>query len=178
MNSNKPPKRIAPPLNEERLRGLALHYAGRYATTKAKLATYLNRKLHERGWDGDRPADIESLIENFAELGYVDDVGFANARSRAFVRRGYGTRRLSQDLNAAGISPTDSADAMNDALNATWIAAENFARRKRIGPFATTKADPDTQQKQLQAFARAGHAWEYARRFVMADPGEFPECDI
>jgi hypothetical protein len=32
-----------------------LGYAGRYATTRARLAAYLERKLRERGWSG--PAD-------------------------------------------------------------------------------------------------------------------------
>jgi regulatory protein len=58
----KPP----PPLNDERLRGLALHYVGKYATTKGKLATYLTRKIRERGWEGERRTDIAALVEQFA----------------------------------------------------------------------------------------------------------------
>jgi regulatory protein len=168
-------KRTPPPLDQGRLRALALHYAGRYATTRAKLTVYLNRKIRERGWDDDTSADLEALIAEFAELGYVNDAGFAEARSRSFVRRGYGTRRLAQDLNAAGITETDSADAMHEAQDGAWRSAENFARRKRIGPFATQIATPELKQKQLQAFLRAGHGWEHARRFVQAEPGESVE---
>jgi regulatory protein len=171
----KTQKRTPPPLDQARLRALALHYAGRYATTRAKLATYLNRKIRERGWDDDTSVDLETLIAEFADLGYVNDAGFAEARSRSFVRRGFGTRRLAQDLNAAGINETDSADAMTEAQNGAWISAENFARRKRIGPFATQMASPEVKQKQLQAFLRAGHGWELARRFVQAEPGESVE---
>jgi regulatory protein len=171
----KTQKRAPPPLNQVRLRALALHYAGRYATTRAKLKVYLNRKIRERGWDDDTSADIEALITEFADLGYVNDAGFAEARSRSFVRRGFGTRRLAQDLNAAGINETDSADAMTEAQNGAWISAENFARRKRIGPFASEIASPELKQKQLQAFLRAGHGWELARRFVQAEPGDVIE---
>jgi regulatory protein len=148
-------KRKPPPLDQARLRALALHYAGRYATTRAKLATYLNRKIRERGWDDEVQADLESLVAEFADLGYVNDAGFAEARSRSFVRRGFGTRRLAQD--------------------GAWISAENFARRKRIGPFATEMASPEVKQKQLQAFLRAGHGWELAQRFVKAEPGDVIE---
>jgi regulatory protein len=168
-------KRTPPPLDQARLRALALHYAGRYATTRAKLATYLNRKIRERGWDDDTSADLETLIAEFADLGYVNDAGFAEARSRSFVRRGFGMRRLAQDLNAAGITEHDSADAMTEAQNGAWISAENFARRKRIGPFATQMASPEVKQKQLQAFLRAGHGWELARRFIQAEPGDVIE---
>jgi regulatory protein len=167
--------RIIKPLNSETLRALALHYAGRYATTRGKLTTYLNRKIRERGWDDEASPELETLIAGFAELGYVNDAGFAEARSRAFVRRGYGTRRLAQDLNAAGITENDSADAMNEAQDGAWTAAENFARRKRIGPFGASIASPELKQKQLQAFLRAGHGWELARRFVQGEPGKTME---
>ena len=82
MNSPRAAKKPAPPLNDERLRQLALHYVGKYATTQAKLGTYLNRKVRERGWDGERGADIAMLVEKFAALVYINDAQFSEARSR------------------------------------------------------------------------------------------------
>jgi regulatory protein len=163
-----------PPLDETKLRALALHYVGRYATTQAKLATYLARKIRERGWQGGGDIDLQALTIEFAELGYVNDVAVAESRARSFVRRGYGLRRLNQDLDAAGISKADSAAARADAEAAQWQAAENFAKRKRIGPFANALAPPAVQQKQLQAFLRAGHGFDTARLFVRCEPGEMP----
>lgn len=167
--SVKPPP---PALNEERMRGLALHYVGKYATTRAKLATYLNRKIRERGWDDEKQADIEALVNSFSELGYINDTQFAEARGRAFVRRGYGKRRLDEDLRAAGIEDGDSVSARDFAETSEFIAAENFARRKRIGPFAQEIASEERRRKNMQAFLRAGHGWELARTFVHADPGD------
>ena len=37
----------------------ALFYAGRYATTRAKLAAYLVRKLRERCWAEAHPPSVE-----------------------------------------------------------------------------------------------------------------------
>ena len=172
MSEQKSQKRNVKPLDSARLRALALHYAGRYATTRAKLATYLNRKIRERGWEGDAPADLETLVADFAELGYVNDAGFAEARARSFVRQGFGTRRLAQDLSAAGIAETDSYEAMASASDGAWASAGNFAKRKRIGPFGSGDTTPEQRQKQLQAFLRAGHSWDIARKFVQAQPGE------
>lgn len=169
-SAKKPP----PPLNDERLRGLALHYVGKYATTTGKLATYLTRKIRERGWDGERRTDIAALVEQFAELGYINDAQFAEARSRSFVRRGYGERRLNEDLRASGIGESDAVPAKEHMAESKFTAAENFARRKRLGPFASELATPEKRQKQLQAFLRAGHGWDLARRFVDAKPGEQP----
>jgi regulatory protein len=167
-SGKKPP----PPLNDERLRGLALHYVGKYATTQTKLAGYLTRKIRERGWDGERHSDVAALVEQFAELGYINDAQFAEARSRSFVRRGFGERRLNDDLRAGGIGDADAVAAREHMSTSGFAAAENFARRKRIGPFASEPASPDKRRKQLQAFLRAGHGFELSRRFVEADIGD------
>jgi regulatory protein len=165
------PKNPPPPLDETRLRNLALHYVGKYATTRAKLAAYLNRKIRERGWGADRPADLDALVEQFADLGYVNDAQFAESRSRSFVARGYGKRRLDEDLRAAGISDSDAAGASGLMNESMFTAALNYARRKRIGPFASEIASLEQQHRQLQGFLRAGHGFDLARRFVRAEPG-------
>ncbi len=172
MKNVRSVKQPPPPLNDERLRGLALHYVGKYATTRGKLTAYLSRKIRERGWSNERPADIDALVGQFAELGYVNDAQFAEARSRSFVHRGYGQRRLDEDLRASGITESDAADAVGHMTESAFAAATNFARRKRIGPFAGEPASPEKRQKQLQGFLRAGHSFGLARRFVHAEPGE------
>lgn len=171
MKKPRPDKKPPPPLNDERLRGLALHYVGKYATTQAKLTTYLARKIRERGWSNERPPEIDALVEQFADLGYINDAQFAESRSRSFVRRGYGERRLTEDLRASGIGDADAVPAKEHMAESSFAAAENFARRKRLGPFASEAASPEKRQKQLHAFLRAGHGFEVARRFVNAEPG-------
>jgi regulatory protein len=166
-------KKPAPPLDDRRLRDLALHYAGRYATTRGKLSAYLARKILERGWkDGEARPNLEALADEFAELGYVNDAAYAEARARSFTRRGYGARRLEQELYAAGINDGDAADARQDSAANAFASADAFARRKRVGPYAAEQAEPDTQRKQLAAFMRAGHSFDLAKRFVAAQPGE------
>ena len=172
MKNGRSDKKPPPPLNDERLRGLALHYVGKYATTQAKLGAYLARKIRERGWDGERRTDVSALVEQFAELGYINDAQFAEARSRSFVRRGYGERRLNEDLRASGIGESDAVSAKEHMAQSAFAAAENFARRKRIGPFASEAAPTEKRHKQLQAFVRAGHGFEIAKRFVNAEPGD------
>ena len=177
MKNGRSDKKPPPQLNDERLRALALYYVGKYATTQAKLTTFLARKIRERGWSNERAPDIDALTRQFAELGYINDAQFAEARSRSFVRRGYGERRLNEDLRASGIGDADAAPAKEHMSESTFAAAENFARRKRLGPFASEAATPEKRQKQLHSFLRAGHGFEVARRFVQAEPGDLIEDD-
>lgn len=161
------------------LRDLALHYVGRYATSRAKLLVYLRRKLRERGWAGERSADPDGLADRFVALGYIDDAAYAAMKGAALTRRGYGARRVDDSLRAAGIADPDRAGAAEQARGDSWAAADRFARRKRIGPYAAQPPDPRQRERMIAAFLRAGHAMDVARTWVDARPGEPPasECE-
>lgn len=165
------------PLDEERLRELAIRYVGRYATTRRKLKTYLVRKIRERGWGGAEAADIEKLVENFSQLGYVDDALYARSKAASLTDRGYGKRRVTQALYEAGIEEGDDREALELSEERKWEAASKYARKKRIGPFAQEQADDDKRRKQLAAFLRAGHDYTVASKFVFAEPGAVPQSE-
>ncbi len=166
-----------PPLDDERLEQAALFYVGRYATTRARLAAYLRRKLVERGWAGTAEPPVDALVARMAGLGYVDDRAFATARAAALGRRGYGARRVGAALHAAGVEEADARDAKADADARAWQSALRFAQRRRIGPFAEQEADRNAREKSLAAMMRAGHPPDLARRIISARPGEIPEPD-
>lgn len=168
-------KRPRPPLDSDSLRELALRYVSRFATSRAKLLAYLNRKLQERGWHGEGPPAPDQLVERLAELRYVDDRSFAVMKSAALTRRGYGARRVAQTLRADGIADVDREEADTQTSNDSWDAADRFARRKRLGPYANAPADQKLRDKAIAAFLRAGHSFETARRWTEAAPGEPPE---
>ncbi len=170
-------RKARPPLDGGGLERLALHYAGRYATTRAKLAAYLVRKLGERGWAGDGEPPVAKLVERFAELGYVDDQAFASARAAALGRRGYGARRIDQALKIAGIGEEDAAPARAAAEDGAWEAALRFAQRKRIGPYAAEPLDRPARERAFAAMLRAGHQMDTVRRVLDARPGEIPIPD-
>lgn len=168
-------KRLPPPLDEDSLRDLALRHVARFATSRGKLLTYLNRKLRERGWGGEHPADPEALADRFVQLNYIDDAGYAVMKSASLGRRGYGARRVEEALRAAGIAESDREQADDQTRKDAWSAADRFARRKRVGPYATTPLDPKQREKAIAAFLRAGHDYAVARRWVDAAPGEAME---
>ncbi|MEO8176890.1 MAG: RecX family transcriptional regulator [Sphingomicrobium sp.] len=160
-----------PPLNRDTLNELALFYVGRFATTRAKLKSYLMRKLRERGWDGAAEADLDSIAERFAAQGYVDDAAFALSKSRSLTSRGYGLRRVEQSLRSAGVVEADGAAARDLARTERVETALHFARRRRIGPFATEPADLKLRERALSAMVRAGHRFGLARAIVDLAPG-------
>ena len=170
-------RRVRLPLDAAGLEQAALFYAGRYATTRARLRAYLIRKLHERGWAAPGEPPVDALVGKLAALGYVDDRAFAAARAASLGRRGFGERRVGAALRAAGIDEADAAEARRTARDTAWAAALRFAERRRIGPFAVAEADRAAREKALAAMLRAGHPPQIARRLVAARPGEIPHAD-
>ena len=166
-----------PPLDDDSLRELALAYVGRFATSRAKLSAYLSRKLRERGWSGQGSPDVGGLVERFSASGYVDDPAYALSRSRSLSSRGYGAARIRQSLRAAGIEEEDSAAARELADSEAVEAAIRFARRRRLGPFATVRPERKERDKAVAAMIRAGHSFDLARRIVGLEPASEQEED-
>lgn len=172
-----PPIKKGAPLDEEALRELALRYVGRFATSRARLLAYLSRKLQDRGWGGEAPADPQALVDRLTDLKYVDDASYAAMKSASLARRGYGARRVGESLRADGIAQTDREEADAHTASESWAAADRFARRKRLGPYAQERPDPKQREKWIAAFLRAGHSYATARCWTDAAPGEVPEKD-
>ena len=163
-------RRVRPPLDEAALRELALSYVARFATSRSKLGQYLRRKLSERGWAGEREAPVAAIVEKLAEAGYIDDPAYALAKARTLGSRGYGERRVAVELRAAGIDEDDGAAARDLARDGAGEAALKFARRKKIGPFATSPPDRRDSDRALSAMMRAGHPFELAKRVLNLPP--------
>jgi regulatory protein len=171
-------RRERPALDGDSLNELALAYVGRFATTRAKLGAYLSRKVRERGWAGERGPDIESVVERLADLGYVDDAGYALSKARSLSARGYGKRRVGQSLRAAGIGEEDGEAALELADSESVESAIRYARRRRIGPFAAEPADRDSRERALAAMIRAGHDFALAKAIIALEPGSEVDLEL
>ncbi len=171
------PRKPRPPLDAARLNELALHYVGRFATSRAKLIDYLRRKVRERGWGDEGEVDFDGLADRLVQLGYVDDRAYALAKARSLTGRGYGERRVRQALAIAGVDEEQSGDARELAETEAVDAALRFARRRSIGPFAAAPPDPRDRDRALAAMIRAGHRFGLARAIVDLRPGQAPDLE-
>jgi regulatory protein len=173
MRGDKQPKerqkRAKVPLDQASLRDLAMTYVAKYATSATRLERYLKRKLRERGWVNSAPQpDIAALVARFAELGYVDDAGYARMKSASLLRRGYGRRRIGAALGQDGIA-ADLRDDVAPSRAESRHAVLAMARKRRFGPFGSARPeDRQAREKQVAALLRAGHDLDSAREIVDA----------
>lgn len=152
------------PLTPESLEMLALRYVERYATSEARLVRYLGRKLRERGWSTESPAPVQEIVQRLADLRYVDDRSFGEARARGLERRGYGARRVGQELRVAGIAEPLSTEIVAGIDART--AALAYARRRHFGPFGPQPIAREVRAKQFGAMMRAGHDARLAAKIL------------
>src|SRR5690606_10888800 len=132
-----------------------------------KLATYLNTKLRQRGWEDVGEPDIQGLVQKYQALGYIDDAAYARSRSEGLLRRGYGRRRVDQALHTAGVDE-EIRGTVAPEESALRQAARSLARKRRFGPFGDTPLDRPRREKQIAAMLRAGHGFDAARALVDA----------
>jgi len=153
-------QRSKKPLDAASFEEMALAYVARFATSAVKLERYLQRKLHERGWQGENEPDVAAMVSRYVEKGYVDDAVYARARANDLLRRGYGGRRVKQALGQAGIGE-HVADEVAPEEYAARTAALHLARKRGFGPFAASPPDREKREKQIAAMLRAGHSFDH-----------------
>lgn len=164
----------------------ALHYLERYSASTEMLRRTLARRVQKRARArGEDPALFTDLVTTTVaravSAGLVDDARFADTRLATLRRRGTSSRGVSAKLAAKGV-PRDVVEAAmlaeRDALpdsEAEAIedqAARAYAKRRRLGPYRRPDQRAAHRDRDLAAMARAGFAYDLARRVVDLEPDD------
>jgi regulatory protein len=127
---------------------------------RRKLATKLARRFATE--DGDEDPDrfvdvIDEVVRLCVDYSFIDDAAYAGRKAEAAVRKGQSSHRASMEMHAKGVPATLAAQALEDydAL----LAALNYMRRKRSGPFTPPDETPERKQKRIAGFMRQGFSW-------------------
>jgi regulatory protein len=168
----KRPRKATPAMLER----VALHYLQRYASSAENLRQILLRRIQKsaaaHGTDPDEgAAAIDDLIGRYERAGLLDDAAYAEMRARSLLRRGTSRRMIQAKLAAKGVRTEDIKLALmlleERFADSDLIAACNYARRRRIGPWRTEDRAP-SRERDLAALARQGFAYDLARRVIDA----------
>ena len=169
---------VATPQSLERA---AFVYLGRQGTSTAHLRRILMRRVQRsvRHHDTDPAAGaaaVETVLAKMARLGYLDDVAFAEGRTRALHRAGHSARAIRYKLREKGVADEAIDAALADvcedaAVDPELVRAANRVRRRRLGPYRTAQR-AERRERDLAALARVGFSFEIARRVIDVDDVE------
>ena len=126
------------------------------------------RKLEQWGADEESAAVICDRME---ELGFLNDAEYAGRLVRHYSAKGYGERKLKDELYRRGISREHWAEALSQAGD-NGAAIDAFLEKKLAG----REVDRKELKKVTDALARRGFSWseidEAVRRCGLTS-GEF-----
>jgi regulatory protein len=171
---DKPARKIQPrkakPLTETRLRNIALHYLGRYASASENLRRVLMRRIAKARMEDPAAAPgaeiwIDVLIERFESAGVLDDAVYAEAQVQTLHRRGVSAKGIRHRLTAKGVGTTIIDAALNSLGNSDMTAACHYARRRRLGPWRR-KNRASKRDRDLAALGRQGFSYQIASTVI------------
>jgi len=174
-------KRVARPITAKYLQNAATFYLERYPATAEGLRRVLNRRVRRAEMleapvmENVRQA-IDAIVARFVDAGVIDDKAFAQTKARSLHRRGTSGRLTRQKLKMAGVDGDTLEKAMEGLdveLDVTPAqreqrAAVALARRRRLGPYRPAEDRKEHRLRDLAAMARAGFAYDVARKVVDA----------
>jgi regulatory protein len=164
IGSEMQPVLEEPDDTNEKLLKRAKNAAYRYLTIRPRSRKELEDKLNDREF----PADIiSSVLDHVSRLGYLDDRAFAAQWAASRVRsRGFGSRRIEQELRRKGIS----RDTINEILSALFEEApeSDIARKEADKKLRTlTRFEPEVRRRRLAGFLeRKGFSSEIIRTIL------------
>ena len=149
-------------LEEAVRRGEVLERALRLLSGRPMSRKELVDKLTARPRDKEKEPIPEELAEEAAnrleELGYLNDAEYARTVARHYAAKGYGERKLRDELWKRGVPRAYWDQALEEVQDPT-DAMDEFIRRKLMG----RTADRETLGKLSAALARRGYRWEDIR---------------
>jgi regulatory protein len=142
----------------------AKNTAYRYLTIRPRSRKELADKLQDKEFSDPI---IAAVLEHVTRLGYLDDGKFAAQWAASRVRsRGFGRRRLEQELRMKGISREIIKNTL-DALFEEAPEAET-ARKEAEKKFKTlTRYEPEVRRRRMAGFLeRKGFSSEIIRNIL------------
>ena len=119
-----------------------------YGDQSARRLAY---KLTAKGVDRDVAARATAYL---TEKGYIREDDTATLRAEQDLRKGWGERRIREDLIAHGFTHEAVEEAMEELSNTDWVETCAAAIRKKYGKVPEDKGE---RQKMLAAMMRLGY---------------------
>ena len=152
---------------EPSLRGRALRLLGRREFSRQELDKRLRSYV-----DADNPAELETLLDDLAERGWLSDARYAEAVVRKRTGQ-YARRSIARELKQAGVTEEVTAAALTRNLESDpdeeFAAALALCQRK----FRKAPIEQKEKARQMRFLQSRGYGFGLALRVIkqLSAPG-------
>ena len=185
MNPIKNKKDLEATIDE--IRNFAYSYLEKYSPSKQQLKTYLFKKLIKKKYRISNKKEIFNLIDSvivtLVDQKLLSDRYYSDAKSKAFLRKGYSLNKIRYNLIKKGIDQkyikASISKIKENESDPDFFSAIKVCKRRRIGPIREESNRPLFYKKDISILARSGFSYEISKRILDMPKEEFKKfCNM
>ena len=179
MNPIKNKKDLEATIDE--IRNFAYSYLEKYSSSKQQLKTHLFKKLIKKKYRISSKKEIFNLIDSvvatLVDQKLLSDRYYSDAKSKAFLRRGYSLNKIRYNLIKKGIDQkyikASISKIKENESDPDFFSAIKICKRRRIGASREEGNRPLFYKKDISILARSGFSYEISKKVLEIPKEEF-----
>ena len=179
MNPIKNKKDLQSIIDE--IKNFAYSYLKRYNPSKQQLKTHLYKKLIKKKQKITNKKEIfdliDTVIEGLVDQKFLSDKYYSDAKSKAFLRKGYSLNKIRYSLIKKGIDEkyikASISKIKENESDPDFFSAIKICKKRRIGACRDENNRTLFYKKDISILARSGFSYEVSKKVLDLPKAEF-----
>ena len=179
MNPIKNKKDLETTIDE--IRKFSYSYLEKYSSSKQQLRTYLFKKLVKKNQKISSKREIfnliDSVIASLVDQKLLSDKYYSDAKSKAFLKRGYSLNKIRYSLIKKGIDEkyikASISKIKENESEPDFFSAIKICKKRRIGPNREESNRSLFYKKDISILARSGFSYEISKKVLEIPKEEY-----
>jgi len=165
----------------DEIRNFAYSYLEKYSPSKQQLRIYLFKKIVKKNQKISSKKEVFNLIDtvitSLADQKFLNDKYLSDAKSKAFLKRGYSLNKIRYSLIKKGIDEkyikASISKIKENESDPDFFSAIKICKKRRIGPNREENNRPLFYKKDISILARSGFSYEISKKVLDIPKEEF-----
>ena len=165
----------------EEIRKFSYSYLEKYSPSKQQLRTYLFKKFLRINQKIPNKKElftlIDAVISTLGEQKLISDKHYSDAKTKAFLKRGYSLNKIRYMLIKKGVEEkyikASISKIKEKESDPDFFSAIKLCRRRRIGPNREENNRSLFYKKDISILARSGFSYEISKNVLKIPKEEF-----
>ena len=165
----------------EEIRKFSYSYLGKYNPSKQQLRTYLFKKLVKKNQRTSNKREIfnliDSVIASLVDQKLLSDKYYSDAKSKAFLKKGYSLNKIRYSLIKKGIDEkyikASISKIKENESEPDFFSAIKICKKRRIGPNREENNRSLFYKKDISILARSGFSYEISKKVLEIPKEEY-----
>ena len=165
----------------EEIKKFSYSYLERYSPSKQQLRTYLFKKLVKKNKKISSKREIFNLIDaviaSLVDQKLLSDKYYSDAKSKAFLKRGYSLNKIRYSLIKKGIDEkyikASISKIKENESEPDFFSAIKICKKRRIGPNREESNRSLFYKKDISILARSGFSYEISKKVLEIPKEEY-----